>query len=93
MTPMVFLHLTDAIDGDAVRIRMDQIHAMYIHTEKAEFRAFQGHGSPVVTKEEEPFTMLVYGPHGSMHGVKETIGEIESQMADVYELAGIAALA
>lgn len=92
MTPLVFLHLTDAIDGDAVRIRMDQVHAIYIHTEEAEFRAFQGHGKPIATAVKDPFTMIVYGAHGSMHGVKESIGDIESQMADVYELAGIAAL-
>lgn len=91
MTPIAFLHLTDAIEGDAVRIRMDLVHAMYIHTEQEVVHAFQG-AAPVATMEKDAYTMIVYGPHGFMHGVKETIGEIESQMADVYELAGIAAL-
>lgn len=88
---IAFLHLTDAIEEDAVRIRMDTIHSMYVHTEKEE--VFSLHGSaPVAVAEDESYTMIVYGPHGTLHGVKESIVEIEAQMADIYELAGIASL-
>ena len=88
--PMIFLHLTDAVEGDAVRIRMDLIHAMWVQQDKEDILSHSG--GTVATKANDPFTMIVYGPHGTMHGVRETIGEVESQMADAYELAGIAAL-
>ena len=84
-----FLHLTDAEDGTPVRIRISKIDGMYVHQEREVVRAF--HGQAVATHEEEPFTMLVYGEHGTLHGVRETIEQVEGQMADFYEVAGIAA--
>lgn len=84
-----FLHLTDAEDGTAVRIRMSKIDALYVHDESEPITTF--HGQTVAVREREAFTMIVYGEHGSMHGVRETIAQVECQMADFYELAGIAA--
>lgn len=85
-----FLHLTDADEGTPVRIRINSIDALYVELdEQVEVRAFHGH-SPVAVREREPFTMIVYGGR-YQHGVKETIEKVESQMADFYELAGIAA--
>lgn len=85
--PMIFLHLTDAEDETPVRIRMDLVECLYVHQEKTQVQAF--HGRTVATKFEDSFTMVCYG--GQMHGVRESIGDIESQMADAYELAGMTA--
>lgn len=82
-----FLHLHDSQDGTPVRIRMGAVEAMYIHVERDVARTFM-HGQTVAVKEEEPYTMIVYG-NGSMHGVQETIPDVELQMADYYELAGM----
>lgn len=87
MTPPVFLHLTDAEDETPVRIRMDLVECLYVHQEKFTTQAF--HGKTVATYVQDTYTMVCYG--GQMHGVRETIGDIESQMADAYELAGLAA--
>lgn len=84
-----FLHLTDAEDGTPVRIRISTIDALYVHDESEPVNTF--HGQTVAVRDREAFTMIVYGVHGSMHGVRETIDQVESQMADFYELVGIAA--
>lgn len=88
MTPMTFLHLTDADSDTPVRIRMDLVECLYVHEEKEVAQSF--HGRAVATKVHDIFTMVVYGG-GQCHGVRETIGDIETQMADVYELAGMTA--
>lgn len=82
-----FLHLTDAEDGTPVRIRISKIDALSVNIEREEAQAF--YGQQMVVREQEPHTMIVFGD-GFMHGVKETIDEIEGQMADFYELAGMA---
>ena len=82
-----FLHLHDAEDGSPVRVRISKVDLMYVDIEREEF-AFHGI-SPVAVAEKEGFTMLVLSG-GTMHGVQETIPEIESQMADFFELAGMA---
>lgn len=84
-----FLHLTDADDGHPVRIRISTVDAIYVHDESEPVNTF--HGQTVAVREREPFTMIVYGAHGSVHGVRETIDQVECQMADFYELVGIAA--
>lgn len=89
MNPSVFLHLTDAEDDTPVRIRMDLIESIYVYLPKED--RFSHHGSVVATAVGTPYTMISYG-NGQAHGVRESIGDIESQMADAYELAGIASL-
>lgn len=84
-----FLHLTDADDGHPVRIRISTVDAIYVHDESEPVKTF--HGQTVAVREREPFTMIVYGAHGTLHGVRETIDQVECQMADFYELVGIAA--
>lgn len=81
-----FLHLHDAEDGSPVRVRISKIDLMYVETDRKEFHGF--HGS-VAVEEKDPFTMLVLS-EGVMHGVQETISDIEGQMSDFFELAGMA---
>lgn len=82
-----FLHLHDAKDGTPVRVRISRIDLMYVETEHEEFHAF--HGSRVAVAEKDPYTMLVLSGD-IMHGVQETISDIEAQMADFFELVGMA---
>lgn len=85
-----FLHLTDAKDGTPVRIRLSKIDSFYEDVDKEEIYAFPGRTQGLVrTKVSDAFTMIVYGRY--QHGVRETVEQVETQMADFYELAGIAA--
>ena len=85
---MTFLHLTCSEDATPVRIRMDLVECLYVHEEKDVATTF--HGKAVAVQVHDIYTIVVYGG-GQTHGVRETIGDIESQMADVYELAGMTA--
>ena len=86
--PMIFLHLTDAIDGTPVRIRMDLIEAIYQHLDEQKVMVHPG--APLALAESDSYTMISYAG-GQAHGVRETVQDVEGQMADAYELAGIAA--
>lgn len=86
-----FLHLTDAKDFTPVRIRISAIVALWVESGELEtVFSFPGRGVAVKDRDQEAFTMISYGVDGGrLHGVTETVEEVEGQMADFYELAGM----